>query len=128
MTQTNHTRKDVLFFGNHDNSSPFILGGIGLSLLGLLSFGLNRVLHALKGRKDVTMPRYDSRAALSCGPAAGTAFAAASKPANRQESQSGEGLSAKPTTEREITVRGVFKVIGRVERPAPDDQFVYLDE
>ena len=115
----------------HDNTSRLAIGALGLSLLGLLSFGVNRVVNALKGRKDLTMSRYNSRS-IMCAPASGVGRAASAKPARAKKSETvaeAESTTQKGTPEaKQLTVTGVFKVIGRLERPAFDDQLVYLDE
>lgn len=55
-------RKAVQFSDIHDNTSRLVIGG--LSLLGLLTLGVTRIVSVFK-RKDVTVPRYNSRMVYS---------------------------------------------------------------
>ena len=117
----------------HDNTSRLVISALGLSLLGLLSFGVNRVVNALKGRKDLTMSRYNSRA-LICGPASGVARGVAAKPVpnKKQEPAANEPTAQNTPADlnktKQLAITGVFKIVGRIKRPAVDDQLVYLDE
>jgi len=125
----------VQFSDIHDNTSRLAIGALGLSLLGLLSLGVNRVVNALKGRKDLTMPRYNSRA-LICAPASGVTRGAAAGPAPSKKDGSAAAKaedkiaasSAASSKAKQLTVTGIFEIVGRVKRPALDDQLVYLDE
>jgi hypothetical protein len=118
----------------HDNTSRLIVGGLGL--LGLLTFGVSRVINALKDRKDVIVPRLNHSHAMVCAPASGVGRAPAKRPARSKRNESVAETNSttvnKETAEvrkpKQITVTGIFKVVGRVKRPALDDQLVYLDE
>lgn len=122
----------------HDNTSRLAIGALGLSLLGLLSLGLHRVMNALKGRKDLTMSRYNSHSrTLMCGPATGASRAPAAKTARTKKNEPDAVVAASENIEnktpgsgkrKQFTVTGIFEIAGRVKRPALDDQLVYLDE
>lgn len=124
------------FSGNHDNSSRLIIGGLGLSLIGLLSFGFHRVVNALRGRKDTLVARHNPTSrAMICAPASGAARASAVQPVRAKQhaseiaAQPAEtGKTASSNTQKIITVTGIFKVVGRLKAPDLDDQLVYLDE
>ena len=73
---------------------------------------------------------------FAAGAAAGVGRAAAAKPTRSKKHESmaeAEPATVKKKTAevgraKQITVTGIFKVVGRVKRPALDDQLVYLDE
>jgi hypothetical protein len=130
-------KKVVQIADIHDNTSRLVIGALGLSLLGLLSLGVHRVVNALKGRKDLTMSRYNSHSrTLMCGPASGTSRApVAAKPTRAKKDEAVAAANATPQNKtadsgkpKQITGTGVFKIVGRLKRPAFDDQLVYLDE
>ncbi|HEU4714096.1 MAG TPA: hypothetical protein VFS76_21190 [Pyrinomonadaceae bacterium] len=120
------------FTSNHDNTSRLFIGG--LSLLALLGVGVNRVLNVLKGRKEVTVPRYNpSRAMLmsSTGQGGqGTARAPVAKrtPVKKQDAPARYERDSRGR--RIITITGVIEIVGRRSDPPAldDDQLVYLDE
>ena len=117
-------------FTTKRDTTSALIWGVGLSLAGLVSLAVSRVVHVLKGKKEISMPRIDS-GPLACA-AMGVAQARTSKVAARTTPANGNEKSEEipiPAAKRVITVRGIFRMGGRLPAPAvDDDQIAYLDE
>lgn len=116
----------------HANNSGLIIGGISLSLLGILGLALNRVLNVLKGRKDASMSRYGypSRPMI-CAPAGnGTARAPVrdKKKESCPPSDDKEDIPFVSPVKRSLKVTAAVTIGGRVVQPPIDeDDVVYFD-
>jgi hypothetical protein len=124
-------KKMVQSLDKHDNNVGLILGGIGLSLLGVLSFAANRLVHVLKGRKDAYMSRhgYPSRS-LVCAPTGNGAAPARTKRAEVCSPRDAkEEVPFVSPVKRSFTVTASVVVGGRIVQPPIDeDDVVYFDD
>lgn len=119
----------VQSFNKRANNVGLILGGIGLSLLGVLSLAANRIVHVLKGRKDASMSRhgYPSRT-LNCASSSSGAAAPARTKKTESCPPSDEDAPFVSPVKRSFMVIASVIVGGRVVQPPIDeDDVVYFD-
>jgi hypothetical protein len=129
-------KKRVQILNKHAYNSRLTIGGISLSLLGVLCLAANRIVRVLKGRKDICMSRnaYQSRSMICASTGDATARGVEAVRAKKKvdpcpPSDHEEEVPFVSPVKRAFMVTASVIVGGRIVQPPIDeDDIVYFDE